>query len=98
MSATGSIGKRILTGIAVVGALLAWQLYDRASEAKSTRAEMVGMCEGDAHCVATVEKYAEDCFSENYQFGRTSGIDMDKFVACVNKAAGEELFVSVPRE
>lgn len=98
MSATSSIGKRILGGIAVVGALLAWQLYDRSSEAKSTRAEMVAMCGGDAHCAATVEKHAETCFSDNYKFGRSGHIEMDKFVACVNQQAGEELFVSVPKE
>lgn len=96
MSATSSIGKRILIGIAVAGALLAWQLYDRGSEAKKTRAEMVEMCGGEEHCIETVNKHAEHCFSENYKFGKRSGIDMDKFVVCVNQQAGEELFVSVP--
>jgi hypothetical protein len=98
MSATSSIGQKILWGIAVAGALLAWQLYDRSSEAKKTRAEMVEMCGGEENCIATVNKHAEHCFSENYKFGKRSGIDMDKFVACVNEQAGEELFVSVPAE
>lgn len=97
MSATSSIGKRILIGIVAVAAVGAWQLYDRSSEAKSTRAEMVAMCDGDQHCVDTVEKHAETCFSQNYKFGRSNGIDMDQFVSCVNKEAGEELFVSVPK-
>jgi len=98
MSATSSIGQRILWTIGIGGALLAWQLYDRSSTAKKTRAEMVEMCSGDEACITTVKKHAEHCFSENYKFGRRSGIDMDKFVACVNKQAGEELFVSVPAE
>ena len=98
MSATSSIGQRILWGIVAVGALFAWQMYDRRSEAKKTREEMVGMCEGDQACIDTVKKHAEHCFSENYKFGRRNGIDMDKFVACVNQQAGEELFVSVPAE
>jgi len=98
VSATSSIGQRILWAIVIGGALLAWQLYDRSSTAKKTRAEMVEMCGGDEACVKTVNKHAEHCFSENYKFGRRSGIDMDKFVACVNEQAGEELFVSVPAE
>ena len=98
MSATSSIGKRILGGIAVAGALLGWQFYDRSSEAKKTHAERIAMCDGEAHCVETVDKHAETCFSENYKFGRSGQIDMDKFVACVNQQAGEELFVSVPKE
>jgi len=98
MSATSSIGQRILWGIGIAGALLAWQLYDRRTEAKETREKMVAMCEGEESCITTVKKHAEHCFSENYKFGRRSGIDMDKFVACVNEQAGEKLFVSVPAE
>ena len=55
MSATSSIGQRILWGIAVAGALFAWQMYDRSSEAKKTRAEMEQMCGGEEACIATVK-------------------------------------------
>jgi len=98
MSATSSIGKRILIAIPVAAALFGWQYYSKNQEGKEARAEMIQMCGDEADCVAAVEKYAETCFGDAYQFGRRSGVDMDKFVACVNKHAGQQFFVSVPAE
>jgi hypothetical protein len=87
-----SWGKRILVAIPVVAGLFAWQTYDRAKEAKSTKATMVQMCADDKPCLAAVEQYAEVCFKDNYKMGKRSGIRTDDFVKCVNQRSGSEFF------
>jgi len=92
-----SWGKKILVAIPVAGALFAWQAYDRSSEAKSTKAEMIQMCDGEQPCVAAVEQHAEVCFKDNYKMGKRSGIRMDDFVKCVNERSGTDFFTSVDK-
>ena len=91
--------KKILIGIALAAAFIGWQFYNKGQEAKSTKAEMLTMCEGEAACIDAVEKYAASCFDEHYRMGRRSqGVLMEEFVACVNKSSGTDFFVSVPKE
>ena len=91
--------KKILIAIPIVAAVIGWQYYQKAQEAKETKAEMLTMCGGDAKCVAAVEQHEEACFDEHYRMGRRSqGVKMEEFVACVNERAGEQLFVAVPKE
>ena len=91
--------KKILIAIPLAGAFIGWTYYQKSSERKEMRANMLTMCEGDAPCVAAVEKYADACFDDHYRMGRHSqGVLMDEFVACVNKNSGTEFFVSVPKE
>jgi len=91
--------KKILIAIALVAAFAGWQYYNKGQEAKEMKAEMLGMCAGEAACVEAVEKYAASCFDEHYRMGRRSqGVLMEEFVACVNKSSGTDFFVSVPKE
>ena len=90
---------KIAIGIAVAGAFIGWQYYNKGQESKETKAKMLTMCAGEAACVEAVEKYAASCFDEHYKMGRRSqGVLMDDFVACVNKSSGTDFFVSVKEE
>lgn len=90
---------KIAIGLAVAGAFMGWQYYNKSQEAKEMKATMLAMCESEAPCVEAVEKYAASCFDEHYRMGRRSqGVLMDDFVACVNKSSGTDFFVSVPKE
>ena len=92
-------GKRLLLGLPIAAALLAWQFYSKGEESKETKAKMLQMCEGDATCIAAVNQHAEACFDENYKMKRrNTGVDMDAFVACVNQRSGTTFFESVPAE
>jgi hypothetical protein len=91
--------RKILIAIPLVGLFAGWQYYNKSKESKETRAQMIGMCGGEARCIAAVEKYEETCFDDNYHMGRRSqGVKTDEFVTCINQHAGEEFFVSVPKE
>jgi hypothetical protein len=89
--------KRIAIAIPFVAAFIGWQYYSKHKESQQTKAEMLAMCEGETRCLDAVEKYAEACFGDNYRMGRRSqGVKTEEFVACINKNAGEQLFVSTP--
>jgi len=94
-----TIGKKILIAIPLLALFMGWQYYNKNKESKETRAEMIRMCDGDTRCISAVEKYEESCFDDHYHMGRRSqGVKTDEFVACINQHAGEEFFVSVPKQ
>ena len=89
--------KKILIAIPLVAAFAGWQYYTESQESKEMTARMITMCEGEAACLAAVEKHAAGCFDENYRMGRRSqGVKMEEFVTCVNTRSGTPFFQSVP--
>ncbi len=94
-----SWGKKILIGIPLMAAVLAWKYYDgkekAESQAKDMKAEMIQMCDNDPACIAVVEEYAEACYKENYATTRKRNkvyVKMEDFVECVNSKSGTEFF------
>src|SRR5262249_51752760 len=91
--------KKILIALPILAAVIGWEYYQKHQESKEMMAKMVGMCAGDQKCLDTVAKHEEACFDEHYHMGRHSqGVLMDEFVACINEKAGEQMFVSVPKQ
>ena len=89
---------KIAIGLALAGAFMGWQYYNKGKEAKEMKASMLTMCGADTACVDAVEKYAAKCFDEHYRMGRRSqGVKTEEFVACVNTSSGTEHF-SVMKE
>ena len=85
--------KRILIALPFAAAFIGWTYYSRNQDAKETHEKMIAMCETDTACVAAVNKYAEECFKDNYYMGRRrQGVRTEDFISCVNTKSGVAYF------
>ncbi len=86
---------RLLSGVAIAGALIGFRFYNRSQTEAEVRAQLIEICEDDASCAQAVETHYEGCFEESYSLGsrrRSGSMDATTLVSCLNTRSGEEHF------
>lgn len=92
-SENSSWPTRILTGLLAAGVVFGWLYYSRNHGAQETHDRMIAACGSDTACVNAVNKYADECFKDNYHMGRRrQNVSTDDFVSCVNQKSGVHYF------
>ncbi len=87
--------NRLVGAIVAVMAIVGMKFYNKASAHDDVQARLVELCEGDAACQGAVKAHYDACFDGAYKMGgknRSSKLDLNVLVKCVNERAGEEYF------
>jgi hypothetical protein len=93
--AVEGVMKRVAGVIIGVVALVGMKFYNKASAHDDVRVRLVQLCEGDNACQTAVSTHYEACFDSSYKMGgrrRSSSLDLNTLVKCVNSRSGEEYF------
>jgi hypothetical protein len=87
--------NRLVGAIVAVIAILGMKFYNKASAHDDVQSRLVELCGGDAACQGAVQAHYDACFDSAYKMGgknRSSKLDLNVLVRCVNDRAGEEYF------
>jgi hypothetical protein len=92
--------NRLLGALLTIATVFGIRVYNKQSAASEVKTRLVGLCEGDSACVATVETHFDACFDDSYTLSSRSQ-DGQKIarslVTCLNQKAGEEYFVAAKK-
>jgi hypothetical protein len=89
--------KRAAIGILGVAILFGVKFFNKSSDGKAVKAQLVALCEGDAKCTQSVEAHFDACFDSAYKLGgrrRSSHVESGQLVECLNSRAGRPYFAS----
>ena len=89
----GRVAVAVL-GIAIIVGL---KFYNKSSDGKAVKAQLLEVCEGDAKCVQSVQAHFDACFESAYKMGgrrRASHLEAEQLVQCLNTRAGQPYFAS----
>jgi hypothetical protein len=89
------MARRLLAGLVAVAAILAMWLYTKSSTRREVRARLVELCGQEDGCLAAVRSHYDACFEATFSMGglqKTSHLDVDALVTCINDKAGERYF------
>ena len=89
--------NKLAGAIVAVMAIVGMKFYNKVSAHDDVRTRLVELCEGDAACQGAVKAHYDACFDSAYKMGgknRSSKLDLNVLVKCVNERAGEEYFTA----
>ena len=89
--------KRLAVGILGVAILFGVKFFNKSSDGKAVKAQLIALCEGDARCTQSVEAHFEACFDSAYKMGgrrRASQLEAGQLAQCLNSRAGKSYFAS----
>ncbi|MGB5634254.1 MAG: hypothetical protein WBM44_25520 [Waterburya sp.] len=87
--------KKVGTVAIVVTVILGLKFHSKASTAKEVEQEMIAICSSDQDCTKAVNTHFKSCFDDSYSMGsrrRSSSLDTQKLVGCINSNSGVEFF------
>jgi hypothetical protein len=85
--------RKVLGIVIAIAVVFGIRLWSKSNAESTVRQRLVEVCEGEAPCVAAVEKHFDACFEQSYSMSRRrSRLDNDKLVTCINDRSGAEWF------
>ena len=87
--------RRIGIWILIIAIGVGFKFWNRNSDEKKFRKEMIALCAEDPDCIEAVETHFDTCFDGSYDMGgrrRSAHLDVQKMVDCINRKAGTEYF------
>lgn len=87
------MGKRLAGALIGIVAILGMRFYAKTSAHDNVKARLVALCESDEECLADVKKHFDGCFEASYKGERSSRLDLDALVKCVNDRSGVPYFL-----
>jgi hypothetical protein len=87
--------KKVGLGLVLAAAVFGYKFYDKGQTKSATRTQLEQACAADADCLQSVAQHFEGCFDDAYSIGgrrRSSSLDSDSLVGCLNGKAGKPHF------
>jgi len=89
------MGRRLAGALLGVVVILGMKFYNKASAHDDVRARLLALCDADTECAGDVQRHYDACFASSYEMGgrrRSSKLDVDALVRCVNSRSGVPYF------
>jgi hypothetical protein len=89
--------KRVAVGVLGVAILFGLKFFNRSSDGKAVKAQLIELCEGDVKCAQSVQAHFDACFDSAYKMGgrrRASHLEAEQLVECLNSRSGQPYFAS----